>query len=94
MKGKYVNRSELVSAIAEKSDVAKSDVDKVLSSFHDVVAKALKDREKVTIPGFANFEAKARAARTGRNPRTGAPLKIKAKKVAKFKPGKELSDKI
>ena len=92
MKGKYVNRSELVSAIAEKSDVAKSDVDKVLSGFHDVVAKALKDREKVTIPGFANFEAKARAARTGRNPRTGEAIQIPASHVVKISAGSKLKD--
>lgn len=87
-----MNRSELVSAIAEDADLAKTDVEKVLNSFHEVVAKALKNREKITIPGFVNFEAKPRAARTGRNPRTGEAIKIPASHVVKIAAGSKLKE--
>ncbi|MGF7230785.1 HU family DNA-binding protein [Arachidicoccus sp.] len=65
-----------------------------LDSFTTTVQKTLKSGDKVTLVGFGTFSVSKRAARTGRNPQTGAPLKIKAKKVARFKAGKDLSSKI
>jgi DNA-binding protein HU-beta len=65
-----------------------------LDSFTDTIAKTLKKGNKVTLVGFGTFSVTKRAARNGRNPQTGATIKIKAKKVAKFKAGKELSEKI
>ncbi|HEV3411219.1 MAG TPA: HU family DNA-binding protein, partial [Puia sp.] len=65
-----------------------------LDSFTDTIAKTLKKGDKVTLVGFGTFSVSKRAARTGRNPQTGAAIKIKAKKVAKFKAGAILSSKV
>jgi DNA-binding protein HU-beta len=65
-----------------------------LDAFIEAVTKALKKGDKVTLVGFGTFSVSKRAARMGRNPQTGAAIKIKAKKVAKFKAGKELSGKL
>ena len=87
-----MNKTELVEHIAGKSDISKAAASRALASIIDAVKKTLKKGETVTLVGFGTFSVSKRAARTGRNPRTGAPLKIKAAKVPRFKPGKGLKD--
>jgi DNA-binding protein HU-beta len=89
-----MNKSDLISKIAEDAGITKTQANATLDSFVDAVAKSLKKGDKVTLVGFGTFSVSKRAARNGRNPQTGAVIKIKAKKVAKFKAGKELSGKI
>ncbi|MCU7694108.1 HU family DNA-binding protein [Haoranjiania flava] len=89
-----MNKAELVAKIADQAGITKTQANDALDAFTTTVQKTLKSGDKVTLVGFGTFSVTKRAARTGRNPRTGAPLKIKAKKVAKFKAGKELSSKI
>ena len=89
-----MNKTELVSAMAEKSDLSKKDAEKALKAFIDVVTEELKKGEKVTLVGFGTFEVSERAERTGRNPQTGAEMKIAASKAPKFKAGKALKDAI
>jgi DNA-binding protein HU-beta len=87
-----VNKTELVEHIAGKSDISKAAASRALASIIDAVKKTLKKGDTVTLVGFGTFSVSKRAARTGRNPRTGAALKIKAAKVPRFKPGKGLKD--
>ena len=89
-----MNKAELIAQIAEDAGVTKTQANAALDSFVDTVTKALKKGDKVTLVGFGTFSVSKRAARTGRNPQTGETFKIKAKKVARFKAGKELSAKI
>ena len=89
-----MNKAELVAKIATDAGITKTQANAALDSFTTTVQKTLKSGDKVTLVGFGTFSVTKRAARTGRNPQTGAPLKIKAKKVARFKAGKELSAKI
>ena len=88
-----MNKGELIEKIAADAAVTKKQAG-ALDSFTDAVAKTLKKGNKVTLVGFGTFSVTKRAARNGRNPQTGAVIKIKAKKVARFKAGKELSGKI
>jgi DNA-binding protein HU-beta len=87
-----VNKTELVEHIAHQSDISKAAATRALESIIDAVKKTLKKGNSVTLVGFGTFSVGKRAARTGRNPRTGAAIKIKAAKVPKFKPGKTLKD--
>lgn len=89
-----MNKTELVAAMAEQAGVSKKDAEKVLKAFTDVVADELKKGEKVQMVGFGTFEVSERAARDGRNPQTGAVMKIAASKAPKFKAGKALKDEI
>jgi len=89
-----MNKAELIAVIAEDAEVTKSQANAVLDSFVDAVTKTLKTGGKVTLVGFGTFSVSKRLARNGRNPQTGEVIKIKAKKVAKFKAGKELSARI
>ncbi|MBN9383467.1 MAG: HU family DNA-binding protein [Chitinophagaceae bacterium] len=89
-----MNKAELIDKIAADADISKKEANAVLDSFTEAIAKTLKKGDKVTLVGFGTFSVSKRAARTGRNPQTGATIKIKAKKVAKFKAGKELAAKI
>jgi DNA-binding protein HU-beta len=89
-----MNKAELIAKIAEDAGVTKVQANASIDSFVSAVTKTLKGGGKVTLVGFGTFSVTKRAARTGRNPQTGATIKIKAKKVAKFKAGKELSAKI
>ncbi len=89
-----MNKAELVAQLSEDAGITKTQANDVLNSFTTTVTKTLKKGDKVTLVGFGTFSVSKRAARTGRNPQTGAAIKIKAKKVAKFKAGKELSAKI
>ncbi len=85
-----MNKAELVAAMAEKAGLTKVDAAKALNAYVDVVKDQLKKGEKVTLIGFGTFDVVSRTARTGRNPRTGAKIKIAAKKSAKFRAGKGL----
>ena len=89
-----MNKAELVSKIAEDAGITKVQATAALDSFIEGVTKTLKSGNKLILVGFGTFSVSKRAARTGRNPQTGATIKIKAKKVAKFKASKELSAKM
>lgn len=89
-----MNKAELIAKIADDAGITKTQANKTVDSFVEAVTKTLKKGDKVTLVGFGTFSVSKRAARNGRNPQTGAVIKIKAKKVAKFKAGKELSSKI
>lgn len=89
-----MNKSELVVALAQKAELSKKDAEKALSAFVEVVSDALKAGDKVQLVGFGTFEAKARPARTARNPRTGEEIQIEASKTAAFKAGKALKDSL
>ncbi len=87
-----MNKTELVAAIAQKADLSKKDAEKALAAFTETVTEALKKDDKVQLVGFGTFEVSTRTARTGRNPRTGDTMEIKASKAPKFKAGKALKD--
>ncbi|MCD8151573.1 MAG: HU family DNA-binding protein [Clostridiales bacterium] len=89
-----MNKTELVAAIAEKTDISKKDVEKTLAAFTATVTDALKGSDKVQLVGFGTFEAVDRPEREGRNPRTGGTMTIAASKAPKFKAGKALKDAI
>jgi DNA-binding protein HU-beta len=89
-----MNKAELVSAIADKTELKKVDAEKAVKAFVDVVTEELKKGEKVQLVGFGTFEVSERAARTGRNPQTKKEIQIPASKAAKFKAGKALKDAI
>ena len=89
-----MNKAELVAAIAERTELSKKDTEKALKAFVDVVAEELKKGEKIQLVGFGTFEVSERAARTGRNPQTGAEMTIAASKAPKFKAGKALKDSL
>ena len=89
-----MNKTELVAAVAEQADISKKDAEKVLKAFVDVVTEEMKKGEKVQLVGFGTFEVSERAAREGRNPSTGATMKIPASKAPKFKAGKALKDAV
>lgn len=89
-----MNKSELVEKLAKDAGITKTQANAALDSFTEAVTKTLKKGDKVTLVGFGTFSVTKRAARNGRNPKTGSVIKIKAKKVARFKAGKLLSSKI
>jgi DNA-binding protein HU-beta len=87
-----MNKSDLIEHIASQADISKAAATRALDAIVGGVKTTLKKSGSVTIVGFGTFAVTKRAARTGRNPRTGAAIKIKAAKVPKFKPGKALKD--
>ena len=87
-----MNKTELVAAVAEQADISKKDAEKALKAFVDVVTEEMKKGEKVQLVGFGTFEVSERAAREGRNPRSGEVMHIAASKAPKFKAGKALKD--
>ena len=89
-----MNKSDLIDAIAKDSGLTKADAGKALDATMDAVKDALKKGDTVSLVGFGTFSVKARAARTGRNPKTGEPLEIKASKIPSFKAGKSLKDAV
>ena len=89
-----MNRAELIVAMAEKAGLTQKDAEKALKAFTEVVAAELKEGGKIQLVGFGTFEVSERAAREGRNPRTGETMKIAACKAPKFKAGKALKDAI
>ena len=89
-----MNKTELVAAMAEQTQLSKKDAEAALKAFVDVVSAELKKGGKVQLVGFGTFEVSERAARTGKNPQTGEPMEIKASKAPKFKAGKALKDQL
>ena len=87
-----MNKTELVAAMAEQTNLSKKDAEAALKAFIDVVSEELKKGDKVQLVGFGTFEVSERAAREGRNPQTGETMEIKASKTPKFKAGKALKD--
>ncbi len=89
-----MNKSELIDAVAESAGLSKADATKAVDAFSQTVTDALKKGDQVTLVGFGTFTVRERAARTGRNPRTGASINIAASKVPGFKAGKALKDAV
>jgi DNA-binding protein HU-beta len=93
-KGDSVNKFELIEAIAKSADISKAAATRALDGAVAAIQSSLKKGSMVTLVGFGTFYVGKRAARGGRNPRTGAPIKIKAAKVPKFRAGKALKDAV
>ena len=89
-----MNKTELVAAISEQTELTKKDSEKALKALIDVVTEELKKGEKVQLVGFGTFEVSERAARTGKNPQTGKANNIPSCKAPKFKAGKALKDAV
>ena len=89
-----MNKSELITAISEKSAVSKKNAEAVLNAFTEIVTEELAKKEKIQLVGFGTFETRERAARTGRNPQTGKEVKIPASVSPAFKAGKALKDAV
>lgn len=89
-----MNKTELVASIVDKADISKKDAEKAVAAFIDTVAEELKKDGKIQLVGFGTFEVRKRAARTGRNPQTGATIKVPASKNPVFKAGKALKEAV
>lgn len=89
-----MNKTQLVEKIAANADITKADAGRALDAFIEAVTETLKDGDQVSLVGFGTFSVRDRAARTGRNPQTGAEIQIAAAKVPGFKPGKGLKDAV
>ena len=89
-----MNKAELIANIAEKSDVSKAFAEKLLNATLTSIHEGLTKDNNLTLVGFGTFSVVSRAARNGRNPQTGKTIKIPAKNVVKFKPGKNLRDAV
>ena len=89
-----MNKSELIDAIADSSELTKADASRALDGFIDAVTDALKNNDSVALVGFGTFSVKDRAERKGRNPQTGQEITIKAAKIPGFKAGKSLKDAV
>lgn len=85
-----MNRKELIDALAGKTESTKADADRNIAALIDIITATLKKGDNISLVGFGSFEVRKRAARTGRNPQTGAVLKIKAAKVPAFKAAQPL----
>jgi DNA-binding protein HU-beta len=92
LRGKFVNKTELIEHIARQADISKAAASRALEAMIGGVKSSLKKNNAVSLVGFGTFSVGRRAARSGRNPRTGAAIKIKAAKVPKFRAGKALKD--
>lgn len=89
-----MTKKDLIAKIAEKSDLTKANAERAMDAFLDTVTEALVQEGKITLTGFGTFESRKMAARTGRNPRTGAAIKVEAKRRVLFSPGKGLKDAV
>jgi DNA-binding protein HU-beta len=89
-----MNKAELIEQIAKDASLTKVQANEVLNSFTNAVVSSLKKGENVTLVGFGTFSVSQRSARNGRNPQTGEVIKIKARKLPKFKAGKDFATKI
>ena len=89
-----MNKTELITGMAEKAEISKKEAEKALNAFTNIVADTLVDGDKVSITGFGTFEVVERAERQGRNPATGETITIAASKSPKFKAGKALKDTV
>jgi DNA-binding protein HU-beta len=87
-----MNKTDLITKVAEVSELSKKDATKAVEAVFDVITEALQSGDKVQLVGFGNFEVRERSARKGRNPQTGAEIDIEASKVASFKAGKTLKE--
>ncbi len=87
-----MTKADLIAAVASETGIKKSVAEKILNSFMDSIAQAMKKGDKITLTGFGTFQCAQRAARTGRNPRSGKEIAIPASKVPKFKPGNKLRE--
>lgn len=89
-----MNKAELITAVADKADISKADAGRAVDALIEVVTKAMKKNDKVSLVGFGTFAVRKRAARQGRNPKTGDMIKIAASKNPTFKAGKALKDAV
>lgn len=89
-----MNKAQLIDSIADQAKLSKADAKRALDAFVDTTTGALKKGDRVALVGFGSFSVAQRNARTGRNPQTGQPITIKAKKVVKFKAGSDLADTV
>nr|WP_255653940.1 HU family DNA-binding protein [Arsenophonus apicola] len=89
-----MNKTELISKVAEKSGLSKKDAEKAVNAFIEAVTESLKSGNDVQLIGFGSFQVKQRAARDGKNPKTGKPLKIAAANVPSFKAGQRLKEAV
>lgn len=89
-----MNKSELVGDMANAAGISKTAAEKALGAMMDSITKTLKQDDKVTLIGFGTFSVANRAARQGRNPQTGQPITIQARRVARFKPGSKLTEAV
>ena len=89
-----MNKNELIAALADKTAFSKKDAEKTLNAFMDSISESLAKGEKIQLIGFGTFDVKKRSARTARNPRTGAEIKIAASKAPVFKAGKALKERV
>ena len=89
-----MNKTELINAVAEKADLSKKDAEAAITAMVDAITEALAQEEKVQLVGFGSFEVKTRAARVGRNPKTGEEIPIAEAKPPVFKAGKALKDAV
>ena len=89
-----MNKTELIAAVAEKTDLSKKDADAAVSAVLGAITDALKAGDKIQLVGFGTFEVRNRAAKQGRNPRTGESMTVPASKVPAFKAGKALKDAV
>lgn len=89
-----MNKSELIDAAADRSDLSKSDVSSALDALVETITETVARGDKVSVTGFGTFERRERAARTGRNPQTGEEMQIRASKAPAFKAGKSFKDAV
>ncbi len=89
-----MNKADFIGAVADAAELSKADAGRALDAVIEVIKKALKKDDSVSLVGFGTFQVRKRAARQGRNPRTGQTIKIKASKVPSFKAGKALKDAV
>ncbi len=89
-----MNKAELIDIVADAADLSKAAANRAVNAVFESIADGLKENEAVALPGFGTFTVKDRAARTGRNPRTGEAIQIKASRVPGFKAGKTLKDAV
>ena len=89
-----MNKAEFIEAVAGASDLSRADAGRAVDAVIATISRALKKGDSVTLVGFGTFDVRKRAARTGRNPRTGAPVSVPSKRVPYFKPGKEMRERL
>lgn len=89
-----MTKTELAEQIVKEAGISKAEAEAALRTTFDTITRGLTEGQSVTIVGFGTFSVASRAARTGRNPQTGAPIEIKASRVPRFKPGKVLKDAV
>ncbi len=89
-----MNKAQLIDAVAIEAELSRSDAKKAVDAFLKITSEALKQGDRLALIGFGSFSISERPARQGRNPQTGAQIKIEQKKVIKFKAGSELSDAV